>query len=235
MKYCNNCGVILEDDMLICPLCGAGAGTNSEKQGTVDNNKKIIAAPAESLTRQQKKLVWEIVSLVLISPIVAALLINLIINKTVSWSEYPVAVCLTIFAYVSFFAFWSGSSTARMLGGFITSAVLMLLLDALTCGLSWAAPIAIPVLLTASGIAAVLLSIIRHSVSKGVNLIAYTFIGGAILCMAIEAILSLYHTGNIHLEWSLIVCLCVLLVAIALLFLHFRLKKGRSLEKTFHR
>jgi hypothetical protein len=227
MKYCNNCGVILEDDMQICPLCGNEAGTG--------DSRKIVERPAATLTRQQKKLVWEIVSLVLISSIVAALLINLIINKTISWSEYPVAVCLTIFSYISFFAFWSGSSTARMLGGFITSAVLLLLLDAFTGGLNWSATIAIPVLLVASLIAAILLSIIRHTLSKGVNLIAYTFIGGAVLCVAIDAILSFYHIGKLRLEWSIIVCLCVLLVAIALLFLHFRLKKGRSLEKTFHR
>ncbi|MDR6568112.1 hypothetical protein MRBLMN1_003806 [Chitinophaga ginsengisegetis] len=229
MKYCNNCGVILEDDMQICPLCGYEAGTNSASP------EPAVTQPAATLTRQQKKLVWEIVSLVLISSIIAALLINLIVNKTISWSEYPVAVCLTIFCYVSFFAFWSGSSAARMLGGFITSAVLLLLLDAFTGGLSWAATIAIPVLLVASLITAIFLSITRHTVSKGVNLIAYAFIGSAVLCVAIEGILSFYHTRTIRLEWSLIVCLCVLLVAIALLFLHFRLKKGRSLEKTFHR
>lgn len=82
---------------------------------------------------------------------------------------------------------------------------------------------------------AILLEIIRHTLSRGVNLIAYAFVGSAVLCVAIETILSFYHNRIIHLEWSLIVLLCALLVAIVLLFPHFKLKIGRSLEKTLHR
>ncbi|WP_142687304.1 DUF6320 domain-containing protein [Chitinophaga polysaccharea] len=235
MKYCSNCGVILEDDMQTCPLCGDTANTGKVVPDPVPHNGTVPATAPAALNRQQKKLVWEIVFLVLISSIMAALLINFIVNKTISWSEYPVAVCLVILSYALFFAFLPGNNVAGMLGGFITSGVLLLLLDTFTGGLDWSFKIAIPVLLTASLIVAALLAVIRLSPTGGVNLIAYVFIGSALQCVAIEAILSFYHTQKLHLEWSIVVCLCVLLIAIALLFLHFRLKKGRSLEKTFHR
>lgn len=235
MKYCSNCGVILEDDMQACPLCGNKAHTGKAAAAPASGNGTDPAHAPAALNPQQKKVVREIVFLVLISSIVATLLINFIINKTISWSEYPVAVCLVILSYALFFTFLSGNNATGMLGGFITSGVLLLLLDALTGGLNWSFKIAIPVLLTASLIAAALLAIIRHAPTRGVNLIAYVFIGSGLQCIAIEAILSFYHLQKLRLEWSIVVCLCVLLVAFALLFLHFRLKKGRSLEKTFHR
>jgi hypothetical protein len=86
----------------------------------------------------------------------------------------------------------------------------------------------------ASIIAAALAELVRVSRYKGINLIAYAFIGSAVLCLFIDGVLSFYHQHEVHLWWSVIVAICVLLVAIVLMFLHFRLKKGRSLEKTFH-
>lgn len=238
MTYCNNCGVVLENNMQVCPLCGqAVSDSHAPLSGNTHGRPGTPAAaspPGEKLTSGQKKFVWGIISMILLSSVAAALLINLIINKTISWAEYPVAVCLIIFSYVSAFVFWSQQAIIQISGGFITAAALLLLLDAFTGGLQWSWPVAIPILFLASVVTGVLLIIIRHTASRGVNLIAYTFIGSALLCTGIEAILSLYRYQQIELKWSIIVCLCVSLVSTVLLFMHYRLRKGRSLEKTFH-
>jgi hypothetical protein len=83
-------------------------------------------------------------------------------------------------------------------------------------------------------IAAALAELVRVSRYKGINLVAYAFIGSGVLCLLIDGVLSFYLEHEVHLWWSVIVAICALLVAIVLMFLHFRLKKGRSLEKTFH-
>lgn len=235
MKYCKNCGVELEEDMRICPLCGAAAVSDlpaGEKHAFTPGNE---ATPLlQKMTKGQKTFVWEIISIILLSAIIATLLINFIINKAITWAEYPVAVCLVIFSFVSFFTFWPRRTLIQIAEGFTTSAILLLIFDSITQGTSWALKIAIPILFIASLITAALFEIIRHSKDKGINLIAYLFAGGALLCISIEGIFSLYRDNHLHLRWSVIVSLCTVLVMIVLLFTHFRLKKGRHLEKTFH-
>lgn len=186
------------------------------------------------MTGRQKTFVWEIVSIVLLSAIIATLLVNFIINKRITWAEYPVAVCLTVFSYVSLFAFWARKTLVQLAGGFITSSVFLIILDALTGGITWALEIAVPILFIANLTTAALLEIIRRSRYKGVNLLAYIFMGSALICIGVDGVFSLHRENQLYLRWSMIVSLCVLIVSIVLLFVHFRLKKGRDLQKTFH-
>jgi hypothetical protein len=235
--YCKNCGVELEDNMLICPLCGE----------PVDNNNYAGKVPVSSsakgkqfqyhhteMTRPQKKFTWEIVSITLLSAVIATFIIDFIISHRISWSEYPVAVCLTIFCYVSLFAFWDQRMIIKMSGGFILSSLSLIILDALTGSINWSARLGIPLLFVSNLIAAALIGIIRISKYKGINLVAYVFLGAALLCICIEGILSFFETGFLRFDWSVIVAACIIPVVIVLLFVHFRLKKGRNLEKTFH-
>ena len=238
MKYCTNCEIELEEEMTRCPLCGSVA-VNDDTAGKQPERTHVEPgiehnSPAQQMTKRQKALTWEIVSLVLVSVIFATLLINFIINKRITWAVYPVSACVVAFSYTSLFAFSGYGTVMRLAGGFIISSAVLLIGGLFISGVDWAYKIAIPVLFFASIIAAVLAELVRVSRYKGINLVAYAFIGSGILCLLIDGVLSFYHEHEVHLWWSVIVAICALLVAIVLMFLHFRLKKGRSLEKTFH-
>ncbi|HEV8282796.1 MAG TPA: DUF6320 domain-containing protein [Chitinophagaceae bacterium] len=231
---CKNCGVELEDDMLVCPLCGE----------PVDNNKGAAKAFITEYGRQifhykkmsepQKKFTWEIVSLILFSSTTATFVVDFILNHRLTWSELPVAVCLTVFCYVSLFAFWNQTTIVEMAGGFILSSVCLVILDAFTTRISWSVRLGIPLLLTGNLVAAALIAVIRKSRYKGINLLAYAFLGAAVLCLCIDGLLSFFKTGLFQLQWSVITTACIIPVVIVLLFVHFRLKRGRSLKRTFH-
>jgi hypothetical protein len=238
MKYCTNCEVELEEEMTRCPLCGSVAvidDTAGKQPESINVEPGIkYKSPVQQLTKHQKALTWEIVSLVLVSVIFATLLINFIINKRITWAVYPVAACIASFSYTSLFAFSRYGIVMRLAGGFFISSAVLLIAGLFISGADWAYKIAIPVLFFASIIAAALAELVRVSRYKGINLIAYAFIGSGVLCLFIDGVLSFYLEHEVHLWWSVIVAICALLVAIVLMFLHFRLKKGRSLEKTFH-
>jgi xanthine/uracil permease len=151
-----------------------------------------------------------------------------------SWSELPVALCLAIFSYVSFFAFSKQTTIVIICLSCILSALGFVLLDILTNGIDWSIGKGIPILLVSNVVVMMMILVVRKTVYKGINLIACCFMAAAFLCMAIEAILSLNDKGRLSLYWSLLVTVCLVPVIIVLLFVHIRLKKGRSLEKTFH-
>lgn len=235
--YCKKCGVELEDNMIVCPLCGTpvtGYGSNTTNRNLPVAEQYGYREPHKPMNEPQKRFTWEIVSIILLSATIGAVSINLIVNHHISWSEYPVAVNLIIFSYISVFAFWKVKTTIRLVGAFLLSAVFLVGLDMLTSGIDWSVTIGIPLLFTSNLVAASLVAIIRISRYKGINLIAYGFVAAAIQSVFVDGILSFFKTGTFHLEWSLIVIACVAPVVLVLLFVHFRLKRGRRLESVFH-
>lgn len=234
--YCQNCGVELEYNMAICPLCGRPAGDNKYPGEGQEIN--IPANPSnfgkKTMTGPQKKFTWEIVSIILLSGAIASFIVDFIISNHLTWSEYTVAIGLTIFSYVSLFAFSNQPTINKVMGGFFSSSLFLLLLDALTGGINWSLRLAIPLLFGANLIVVLFLIIIQRSRFKGINLISYAFIAAALLCLFTEATLRFFENKSIHLRWSIIVLACVTPIAMVLFFVHVRFKKGRNLKKTFH-
>lgn len=234
--YCKNCGVELEDSVLHCPLCGervAGSGAAGGIEIPAPGQQPYTPGHGK-MSPPQKKFTWEIVSIILLSAVIATLSIDFIINKRITWSEYPAGVSLIVFSYVSLFAFWNRRTVTEMAGGFVVSSFFFIVLDALTGGIRWSVKLGIPLLFLRNLVVAVLITVIRLSKYKGVNLIAYAFLGAVVLCIGIESVLSFFQTGSLRLEWSVIVAACTLPVVMVLFFVHFRLKRGRSLERIFH-
>lgn len=231
--YCKNCGIELEDAMLTCPLCGEAVGDNTPAKPTPGYGKQVFAGYTK-MSKPQKKLTWEIVSLILLSAAIATFVVDFILNRRITWSEYPVAICLAIFCYISLFAFWDRSVIIEMGGGLLLSSFCLLILDLLTNGIQWSVKLGMPLLLAANLVIAALITMIRKSKYKGINLVAYIFLGAILLCIFTEGAISFFKTGLFRVQWSVIVAACAIPVIIVLLFVHFRLKKGRSLKKTFH-
>lgn len=234
MIICKNCGVELDAEMESCPLCGQPVS------GASDKSNKSLAYGQQSLqharrmTAPQKKITWEIISLILLSAVVATFIVNFIINKKITWSEYPAAISFVIFSYISLFAFWRQRTLIQMLAGFLLSSASIIVIDIATGGISWALYLGLPMLLALNIVIAALITIIQSSKFKGINLLAWAFLGAAILCICIEGILSYYETESLRLNWSIITGGCIIPVVLVLIFVHFRLKKGRNLERTFH-
>ncbi|KAA5538942.1 DUF6320 domain-containing protein [Adhaeribacter rhizoryzae] len=232
---CDQCGVELESEMLVCPLCNNPVSTNLTKQNSeVEVSSMPLPFGSKKMNQPQKKITWEVVSIVLCCAIIATSTINLIINNKISWAEYPVAICLIIFSYISVFAFLAQRTIIQVLVSFLVAAAALFLLDLLTNGLNWAPALAIPILLAFNLILIGLLVVFRSSSEKGVNLIGYSFLGAALLCICIEVFLDFYLNKPFRLWWSVIVGLSVLPVSLVLLLMHYRYKRGRDLGKTFH-
>jgi hypothetical protein len=183
------------------------------------------------MSRPQKKFTWEIVSIVLLSSSVASFVVDFFTNKGIIWSEYTVAIGLTIFSYISLFAFWEQQTIMKIIGGFVVSSFFLTLLDGLTNGISWSIQLAITLLFAANFILIVLITIIHRAKFKCVNLIAFSFIAAALLCICTDAVLSYFKNHFLQLQWSIIVSACAIPVVVVLFFVHYRLKKvGISTE-----
>lgn len=234
--YCHNCGVELEENIPNCPLCGEPVSSNPSASNLPNTNfiSQQSSFVQKKMSKPQKKFTWEIVSIILLSGTIASFIVDFFINHGITWSEYTVAIGLTIFSYFSLFAFWEQRTIIELIGGFVASSFFLVLLDALTRGINWSVRLALPLLFAANLIVIILIAIIRRSKTKGINLIAYTFIAASLLCLSIDAVLSYFQTHSVKLQWSIIVSACLIPVVVVLFFVQYRLKRGHSLKRTFH-
>lgn len=239
MIICKNCGVELEPDINFCPLCeepvndgGIYVPAGSVTEQSPWNRQSHLKRRA--MDSPQRKATWELVSTIIILIILITIPLNLLLNNEISWSEYPVAICLIVFTYISFFAFLNRGRTVKFLLVFLTGSVLILILDLSTNGPHWALLPVIPLLFFFNIILVVLLEVIRISKHRGINIIAYCFLAAALFSVCVEAGIDLFITGKINLVWSLIIFACVIPIAAILLFMQFRMGRGNDLYKTFH-
>lgn len=234
MIICRNCGVELEPNIQYCPLCEQHIEETISGAETPPLRGKNIASTERNMTQPERKATWEIVSIIILIAIMVTSLLNFILNKKISWAEYPMAACMVIFSYVSVFAFLNKKRETQIFYVFIMASLLIFLLDFITKGLSWSIYLGIPLLFFLNLILAGSVLIYRRVKNRGINLIAFAFIAATLLCFSTEAAIDYYSKGIINLVWSLIVAGCVLPIVTVLLFMHIRLKKGNDLNRTFH-
>lgn len=240
MNKCIKCGVELEIEMNFCPLCGQKSSilVNDISQ---DNLGKDLAIPVNTsynlneLTQpQKKKLFWELSGIILVSGMVVTFILDLIINKHISWSKYSVAIGMFLLINISLISFLSKKVMILLLGNFITTSLLLLMFDYNNQYLDWVLKLGIPIIFFIYLIVFFLVIAIKKSRQKGINIIAYFLIAIGILCVCIESIISLHLISYIKLYWSLITLTSAGAVSGIILFIHFRMKKATDLKKFFH-
>ncbi len=231
-KICNKCGVELDESMTECPLCEKSFHEYCENKTT--GNWQSIFQYKRKMNSSQRRFAWEIASIILFTGIISTFIIDFISNKSITWSEYPIAIILVVFSYVSLFAFWRPRASYQITGSFLLSSVLLLVFDFFNGGIRWSVPLVIPILFSFNILLLALIIIYRKSKYKGINLIAYWFMAIAFQCVCIEGIVSYSILSKITLNWSIIVYASIIPIAAVLLFFHFRYKRGRNLKKVFH-
>lgn len=232
MTICKQCLVELDDGMKRCPLCGTPAGESGiishnlpdEVASTFDEEDRLIL----------HRILWQITAILLLSGIVATLIIDISINKAVTWSVYPISICLIVLSYASFLALWRTRPIYQILAGWALSTLLLAICNHFFPAAGWTVNLGIPILFAVNFISILLLTVFAATRRKSLNLLAFIFVAIAVLCIIIEGILSLYFRDEIELTWSIIVAACLLPVTAALIFMYYRTRKNSRLQKIFH-
>lgn len=239
MINCKNCGVELDEHMNFCPVCGVPVfDQDRDKRERMISEKLAVSnrlkTEIDRLDKmQKKKFYWEVISIILVSGVLSAIILNFIIQTTLSWSLYVLAGGLAIFAYVTILSYIRNGWVA-MFSLFAVNALTLLFIDLVDQSIGWSVELGIPLLTAALFILAGVIVAIRHTPEKGFNIIAYIFLASAIASIAVDSLVSLYIENRFDLSWSVIVFASTLPVAVVLLYIYYKLRRGTDLRKFFH-
>ncbi|WP_010662190.1 DUF6320 domain-containing protein [Marinilabilia salmonicolor] len=240
MKNCPNCGVTLDESANFCSLCGEPLLERNEtnlafiETRRKEREDKILTEYRKLSGFQKRKLFLKISGMVLISGIFITLVIDFVFSGTLSWSRYPMTVGLVLLLNITMGTFWVHREV--LWGGlsFISSSVLLVLLDIYSGNSGWGMQLGIPLLLAAYVTVLLLFRLIRRASQKGLNVVAYSLVTAGILCICTEGIINLYRFDSLVFRWSLIVMASSVVTALLMLYVHYRLKKVTDLKRFFH-
>ena len=233
MSYCINCGVELEEDVSSCPLCGFPVG----KENITEIMDKSEHYPSDIILLHKKETrrhIWELSGIITFSGIVVCTIVDLVIHKNLSWSLYADTsilaswICLTLIllAFRKYFL---------IVPGLLVSMLTMLFLfNLFSSPVNWFYGIALPVTI-ALFISVIIISLLwKVAHFRGFNILAIAFLVLSGFCIVSEVFIDKYISGEVDIRWSAIVAVSILPIALVLLFVHYRMKKGKRLDSYFH-
>ncbi len=235
MQLCKTCGVELDDGMDRCPLCGRSVHDDKEPRDyaipvSIFNKKTIAPADMHLLQR----ITWQVTSILLLSAIIATLVIDVGVHKDITWSVYPISICTILFSYASVLALCRTGLVLQLLIGWMISTAVLTGFYYLLPNAAWTLRLAIPILFVTNLMNIILILLIRSVHTKGLNVFALVLVSIAVYCICLEGLISLYTRNQFLIQWSIIVMACLLPITASLLFIHFRIKNNKHLEKIFH-
>lgn len=233
MSYCTNCGVELDEGLGYCPLCGFNQG----KDEPVITNEKSEYYPSDIILlykTETRKHIWELSGVITFSGIAVCTIVDLVIHKSLSWSLFADTsilaswLCLTLFllAFRKYFIIFPGL--------LLTVLAMQFFFDLFVPPVNWFYRLGLPVTLAfflCCGIIIFLWKVVRF---RGFNILAIALAVLSGFCVITELFIDKFVFDKVDIRWSAIVAISVLPLALVLLFVHYRMKRGKRLDSYFH-
>jgi len=226
MSICNNCGVDLGEGNEKCPLCKP-----------TEHRTVRIVSPADlfSFSKIVKtRTLYEITMLLLVSGVIVTLAIDFVFVKGISWSLLTTTSIGYLISLVSCIYFLRRKPYLMIVTTLAATLLLLWLNDRLTGNHGWFRTIAAPLVI--SGALLTMAVIFLNSLSKyrGLNLLSTILIAMAVHALIIEYLTDKLMTSEFNPQWSVVTAASLTIIAMIFLFVHYRLKRGRSLGRFFH-
>lgn len=230
MNICSNCGVELEDGVNQCPLCGKNLDDPADVNTSIRNYPSDIINLHKIETR---KIIWELSGIIAFSAVVVCTIVDLVIGKGIKWSLFADVSLISAWLFLTFILRKIREAWV-LIAGFSATVIMMMLMFDLISGGHWFFPLALPISLAALLFVCLVFVLYKYARFTGFNLLAIIFLCVAGFCIIIEVFEDKYLRGNIDIHWSLLAATSILPIALVLLFVHYRMKKGNKLDSFFH-
>jgi hypothetical protein len=237
MPYCSRCGVELDNSTEHCPLCRTpiqkfdGDGQLlPEKSYPVDN----VGIKADKYIREHKGLLEKILTASFLIPVLTLFAINFFIDKTFSWSLYPVFSLILLWSYVFYsISFYKRPYLISFLN-YISTLLYLYLLDSLTPGKSWFPLLGFPLTsgVFISSFFVVMLS--KKAQMNGLNIAAYILLGLTAVSINTDIFICIFLDSFRYYGWSLIPAITLIPVSLLLFIIRYNSHLNAYLKRFFH-
>lgn len=241
MAFCPRCGVRLDADVRICPVCTTAVPP-------VDGDSETTVAPWPTDTpyartylspAEIRQRVLAVLAGLLLLPMIIVLAVDFYTSGgfdggRLSWSllvswillcslGYLISGFLTYHAFLPITLWFMGISAALLAG-----------IDALDNAPPWFLPLGLPILGALAGSLILAYAVILRLREKGYNVFGVATAALGLFLMALDALIFVYLKGRPSLSWSVLTAIILFSITAYLFILHYLYRWKLDLGKTFH-
>lgn len=219
---CKNCKVEIAPYLDRCPLCNLEIEKQSDNH-TYNNVVETFSSKLNIIYFSRL-----IMKILLLSSIIC-LILNLIINKKVSWSLYVISSSIYIFSFYTYLVL--NSKKLSLILNMIALELLLFIISYLTHDISWFIFIVGPVILEVLGF--VLLNIYLSKYRNILRNMSCLVLYISLVLNIIDGLLIVYKMHTFYLTWSIYSTYPLIIISVILMFLSFNKKISEEIEKRF--
>jgi hypothetical protein len=233
MSLCANCGVELDEGLTTCPLCGFTTGEpDISKQGD-----KPAYFPSDIILLHRKETrrhIWELSGIISFSGIAVCTIVDLVIGKNLHWSLFADISILASWIFLTLILLAFRRYYIIIPGLLLTILAMIFLYDLLNPPVDWFLGIGLPLTIALFIAVSIVMFLWKVAHFKGFNILAIAFLALSGFCIVSEVFIDKHLCNKVEIHWSAIVAVSILPIALVLLFVHYRMKKGKRLDSYFH-
>ncbi len=226
MAICKNCGVDLGEGNDKCPLCEP----EESRHGRVASAADLFRLSRIENTRH----LYEITMLLLVSGVIITLAIDMVFGKGMSWSLVTTTSLGYLIVFISAIYLLRKRPFIVITAATAATLVFLWLVDLFTGNNGWSRTLACPLALSAGVLTAGVLFLNSLSRYRGLNLLATILIALAIFTFITEYLTDRLISDSYNPQWSVVTAASLTIIAMFFIFIHYRMKRGRSLGRLFH-
>jgi hypothetical protein len=225
--------VELDKELITCPLCGFTAGIEENTENPI----KSEHYPSDIILlykKETRRHIWELSGIITFSGIAVCTIVDFVIRKSLTWSLYADTsilaswICLTLIL-LSFRKYF-----IIIPGLLFTILATLILFNLFSPPVNWFYGIGLPVTITLFVCVSIMVALWKVAHFKGFNILAFAFFVLSGFCIVSEIFINKYLFDQVGIRWSAIVAVSLLPIALVLLFVHYRMKRGKRLDSYFH-
>lgn len=236
MLYCHHCGVQVEPEHQVCPLCREVLDPSADALPPASQAFASVhedTGPSSEQVLHKRGLIMVVYSVILAIPALICLVVDQLYHGN-GWSGYVLLSLGLAWVLLYIPLYFMNHSLTGSMSMILSVAAFLLGIDYMDGRIEWALSLAIPLLAwTALAVFAAWLSF--HALY---HTMAFAFSGLvssiAMLCLGIEISVDLFVHGLVILEWSLVVLAASLPLIVIGLVLGFTWKRSARLRRFLH-
>lgn len=233
MSYCTNCGVELDEGLNSCPLCGFTNGTDYINK-TVEKKEPLPSEILQLYKTESRRHLWELSGIISFSGIAVCTIVNLVIHKSLSWSLLTDTALLALWICLALILLTFRKYFLIIPGLLFTILLTLFLFDLYSPPVNWFYGIGLPVTIALFIAVSIITLLWKVALFKGFNILAIAFLVVSGFCVVMEVFIDKFLFDAVDIRWSAIVGVSILPIALVLLFVHYRMKRGKQLDSYFH-
>lgn len=233
MSYCTNCGVELDDDLGTCPLCGFSVGNQVTRE--LKETSELYPSEIIHLHKEEsRRNIWELSAIIAFSGIAVCTIVDFVILKRLTWSRYADSSILITWISLTLFLLAERKYLIILPGLLVSVLTLLFLFNLFTPPLNWFFKIGLTITIALFISICIVIFLWKVAHFKGFNILAFAFLVLSGFCIVTEVFIDKFVFGKVEIRWSAIVAVSILPIALVLLFVHYRMQKGKRLDSYFH-